>query len=121
MGDAIRFWMEKYIAAWSTNDPEDIKALFTEDAVYSTRPHDPDAWRGREEIVDRWMTARDEPEDWTFDWKLLGSDGDLAFVQGYTDYLGDRPSYHNLWIIRLAEDGRATEFTEWYMEDGAEP
>lgn len=128
VSDAVRFWMEKYIAAWTTNEPEDIRALFTEDAVYATRPHDKDSWRGREQIVERWLAARDEPEDWTFEWTLLGidgglgtdgepgSDGRLAFVQGFTHYLDDRPSYDNLWVIRLEPDGRASEFTEWFME-----
>ncbi|MCE3294241.1 MAG: hypothetical protein K0Q84_3178 [Arthrobacter sp.] len=116
MTDAIRQWMEKYIAAWETNEPEDIRALFTEDAVYATRPYDPDAWRGREQIVERWIASADEPEDWRFEWSVLGSDGDLAFVQGRTTYLDDRPSYENLWVIRLAPDGRASAFTEWFME-----
>jgi SnoaL-like domain len=131
MSDAVRIWMEKYIAAWNTNEPEDIRALFTEDAVYATRPEDKDPWRGREEIVDRWLKARDEPDEWTFDWTLLGTDGlgadasgadasgangGLVFVQGFTHYLGDRPSYDNLWVIRLEPDGRASRFTEWFME-----
>jgi hypothetical protein len=37
-------------------------------------------------------------------------------VQGFTHYLGYRPSYDNLWVIRLEPDGRASEFTEWFME-----
>ncbi|MBT2549094.1 nuclear transport factor 2 family protein [Arthrobacter sp. ISL-65] len=116
MTDAIRQWMDKYIAAWTTNDPADIGALFTEEAVYATRPYDPDPWRGREQIVQRWIGSADQPEDWTFEWSLLGSDGDLAFVQGRTAYLDDRPNYENLWVIRLDADGRASGFTEWFME-----
>lgn len=116
MTDPIRQWMEKYIAAWTTNEPDDIRALFTEDAVYATRPYDPDAWRGREQIVDKWIASADEPEDWRFEWSVLGTDGDLAFVQGRTTYLNDRPSYENLWVIRLGPDGRASAFTEWFME-----
>ena len=65
---------------------------------------------------DRWLEARDEPEDWTFEWSVLGADGQVAFVQGFTRYLGDRPSYDNLWVIRLAPDGRCSSFTEWWME-----
>jgi hypothetical protein len=119
MSDAATSWMEKYIAAWASNEPDDIRALFTEEAVYATRPQDKDPWRGREQIVDRWLTARDDADEWTFDWTLLGTDGGLAFVQGYTHYLGDRPSYDNLWAIRLEPDGRASEFTEWFMERDA--
>jgi hypothetical protein len=116
MSDAIRQWMEKYITAWTTNEPDDIRALFTEDAVYATRPYDPDAWRGHGQIVEHWLTSADEPEEWTFEWSPLGSDGELHFVQGRTTYLGDRPSYENLWVVRLGPDGRATAFTEWFME-----
>lgn len=116
MTDPIRQWMEKYIAAWTTNEPDDIRALFTEDAVYATRPYDPDAWRGRDQIVDKWIASADEPEDWRFEWSVLGTDGDLTFVQGRTTYLNDRPSYENLWVIRLGPDGRASAFTEWFME-----
>ena len=115
MRDAAARWMEHYIAAWTSNDPEDIRALFTEDAVYATRPDDPKAWTGRDEIVERWLAARDEPGDWTFEWALLGVDGGRAFVQGRTDYRGDNRSYDNLWVIQLTGDGRATAFTEWYM------
>ena len=38
MRDASARWMQHYIAAWTSNDPEDIRALFTEDAVYATQP-----------------------------------------------------------------------------------
>jgi hypothetical protein len=110
--------MEKYQAAWTTNRPEDIRALFTEDAVYETRPHDPHAWKGQDGIVDAWLTARDEQGDWTFSWELLGTDADTAFVQGVTTYSGDQPTYDNLWVIRLDGNGRASAFTEWFMERG---
>jgi hypothetical protein len=44
-------------------------------------------------------------------------DGDLGFVRGWTDYtkLDPPKRYGNLWVIRLAGDGRATEYTEWYV------
>lgn len=115
MTDAVRQWIENYVRAWASNKPEDIGALFTEQAVYATRPDDPDPWRGREQIVERWLAGRDEPGDWTFEWTQLGSDGGRAFVQGVTVYAGDRPTYDNLWVIDLAGDGRASAFTEWFM------
>ena len=69
-----------------------------------------------DEIVAGWIDNRDEPGDWTFESTVLGTDGDLAFIQGVTDYrAANRPLYHNLWVVRLADDGRAREFTEWYM------
>ena len=41
---------------------------------------------------------------------------DRAFVQGRTTYT-NAPSYRNLWVIRLDAEGRAFEFTEWFMEE----
>ncbi|MET3772432.1 nuclear transport factor 2 family protein [Arthrobacter nitrophenolicus] len=114
--EQVQAWMEKYQAAWSSNLPEDISALFTPDARYETRPADPDPWVGRDDIVDRWLAARDEPGDWTFSWELLGTDGNTAFVQGLTTYSGDRPTYDNLWVIRFDGTGRAASFTEWFMQ-----
>ncbi len=110
--------MEKYKAAWTSNQPEDIRALFTEDARYETRPNDPHAWQGQDGIVKGWTAARDEPGDWTFTWELLGTDGATAFIQGVTTYSGDRPTYDNLWVLQLDPSGRASAFTEWFMERG---
>ncbi|WP_258803933.1 nuclear transport factor 2 family protein [Pseudarthrobacter sp. NS4] len=112
----VPVWMEKYQAAWTSNEPEDIRALFAPDARYETRPNDPDPWLGRDGIVEGWLAERDEPEDWTFRWELLGTDGDTAFVQAVTTYSGDRPTYDNLWVVRFDPSGRASSFTEWFME-----
>jgi ketosteroid isomerase-like protein len=111
----VHAWMEKYQAAWTSNAADEIGALFTPDAVYETRPHDPEPWRGRDGIVDGWLAARDEPGGWTFSWELLGCDGTTAFVQGITVYSGGRPTYDNLWVITFDEAGRAAFFTEWFM------
>ena len=46
---------------------------------------------------------------------MLGSDAGRAFVQGVTVYAGGSRTYDNLWVIDLAEDGRASAFTEWFM------
>jgi hypothetical protein len=41
----------------------------------------------------------------------------VRLVQGRTDYADGR-IYANLWVIHLAEDGRAERFVEWFMEPG---
>ena len=45
-------WLDRYFAAWKSNDPEDVAALFTEDAVYSYSPFRAET-RGRDEIPRR--------------------------------------------------------------------
>lgn len=113
MDREVTAWMEKYVKAWRSNDPLDIRELFSEDAVYATRPHDPEPWQGRDEIVRRWIAVGDDPSDWSFEWALLGRDGDLAFVQSATEYVSTQTTQDNLWIIRFEPDGRASSFTEW--------
>ncbi|NUU06547.1 nuclear transport factor 2 family protein [Leifsonia sp. C5G2] len=114
MADAITNWIDLYRRAWESNEPDDIRALFTEDASYRTEPF-AEPWDGHEEIVEGWLDAQDDPGAATFEWRLLGQDGPVWFVEGVTDYR-DGPIYSNLWIVRLADDGRAEEFTEWWME-----
>jgi len=111
--DDVEAWLERYVVAWGSNDPEDIAALFTEDAVYYTAP-DRDPWSGREAIVREWLARKDEPGAWEFRYEPLAVAGDLAFVRGWTAYRGES-DYSNLWVIRLAPDGRSSEFTEWWM------
>ena len=109
-------WVDSYVRAWTSNTPEDIRAVFTEDATYKYRPDDPEPVTGLDAIVGEWLENRDEPGEWTFDYEVIGVDGDRIFVEGTTRYPGrDNPIYFNLWVVRLAADGRASEFTEWFM------
>jgi ketosteroid isomerase-like protein len=108
----VRDWVERYLVAWTSNEPADIRGLFADDAVYQGRPHDPEAWRGRDAIVAGWLDQRDESGDWTFEWELLGIVDDRALVQGVTRYR-DLPDYDNLWVFSLDADGTARDFTEW--------
>jgi len=48
MTDIVQRWLDGYLVARRTNDPDDIRALFTEDASYAGGPFDPDPWVGRE-------------------------------------------------------------------------
>ena len=115
--DDLARWVEAYVRAWDSNEPDDIRALFTEDASYYTEPH-AQAWTGHERIVEEWLARKDEPGDHAFRWEILAMDGDLGFVRGWTTYKDHE--YGNLWVIRLAEDGRASEYTEWWVRVRAE-
>ncbi len=110
---SLELWMDGYRRAWESNAPEDIAALFTDDAEYRTEPFS-QPWRGRKEIVRNWLARADEPGTTTFGWTALVVTDELAVVQGETEYA--TVVYSNLWVIRLAADGRATGFTEWWMD-----
>ena len=114
--EALARWTDAYISAWDSNDPDEIRGLFTEDARYLTEPH-ARPWTGQDEIVAEWLARKDEPGDHTFRWEILAMDGAMGFVRGWTSYPTQDPpvDYGNLWVIRLEDDGRASEFTEWWV------
>jgi len=112
---ALEDWVARYVRAWESNDPDDIRGLFTEDGRYYTAPHR-EPWTGQDAIVEGWLGRKDEPGDWTFEWEVRAICEDIGFVRGVTTYRSDGKEYSNLWEIRLADSSRCTEFTEWWME-----
>jgi SnoaL-like domain len=113
--EALRTWVEAYRRAWLSNQPAEIEALFSEDAVYLGEPY-ATPLVGRAAIVEDWLARRDEPGETEFSFELLPAGDELGLVKGRTLYLTEpRREYHNLWVIRLDESGRCTEFTEWWM------
>ena len=113
---AAEAWFRGYRKAWESNDESDIRALFTDDAEYHYDPSDPEPSIGIDAIVAGWLENRDEPGDTDFEWELLAVDGEVAIARCVTTYHDEPPkTYDNLFVVRLADDGRATEFTEWYI------
>ncbi|HEY4761970.1 MAG TPA: nuclear transport factor 2 family protein [Thermoguttaceae bacterium] len=106
-------WLAGYVAAWKSNNPRDIAKLFTEGASYSTGPFD-EPWIGQEAIIDGWIGVGDRPQDWTFEYEVVAVDGELGVVQGTSVYK-DAGTFSNIWLIRLAKDGRCKEFREWFV------
>ncbi|MFQ5523285.1 MAG: nuclear transport factor 2 family protein [Acidimicrobiia bacterium] len=116
MSERLDQWMDGYVLAWSSNDPEHIAALFTPEAVYDPQTADGE-WHGSEEIVRRWQEIGDEEDNWEFEWLPLVETDDLAIVVGRTQYHDPPMRYRNLFVIYFAEDGRCRDFTEWYIEE----
>ena len=116
---ALADWMASYERAWASNDPDEIRSLFTDDAIYFTAPFR-EPWSGRQEIVDGWLDRKDEPGGWTFEWQPLLDTPELAIITGTTIYRDPEQGYSNLWVRRLWEDGRCREFTEWWMAHDSE-
>jgi ketosteroid isomerase-like protein len=119
----VERWIADYRRAWSTDDPAQIGALFTDDATYSPFPwpRGENAWHGRDTIVEKWIGHGDSKTGWRFEHEILAVEGDTAVIEGWTDYdrgEGDPWSeqYSNIWVIRLADDGRASSFREWWVQ-----
>jgi ketosteroid isomerase-like protein len=117
----IEEWVQGYLKAWASDEPSDVGALFTDDARYFTEPY-AEPWVGREQIVREWIARGDSGNRWSFDHEVLVECGDVGVVRGVTHYGpetaadSEGKTYHNLWLVRLAPDGRAREFTEWWMK-----
>jgi hypothetical protein len=110
-------WIVRYVHAWQTNDPDDIRSLFTEGAEYrdgpSTQP-----WVGHDAIVAGWLGQKDDPGTWAFKHEVTAVDGDVAIIRGWTSYPSATQKsrhYDNLMVIRLTPDGRARSFTDWFV------
>jgi hypothetical protein len=113
MTDQVARWVQLYRTAWESNRPDDIRAAFTEDAVYLDGPSNPNPLVGHAAIVAGWLDAQDAPGTTTFEWEPLAQQGDLVVLRCVTGY-PDR-TYDNLWVVRLAPDGRACQYTDWYV------
>lgn len=114
--DSIQRWIEGYLRAWTSNRPDDIAALFTNDAEYHDRPFGQPT-EGRDAIVAHWLAGRDEPGTWQAAIRPLAVDPQqsIGLATGTVQYDNGR-SFSNLWVIHFGDGGRATSFTEWWIE-----
>ena len=111
----VQAWLDSYVEAWRSYDREAIGELFSAAAVYSYHPYDKEPLRGREAIVADWLAEPDEAGSWEASYRPLLIDGDRAVATGESRYT-DGKVFSNLYVLRFDEDGRCTEFVEWYME-----
>ena len=116
---ALGDWLDRYIAAWRTNDADTIGALFTDDTTYRYNPFD-ETLVGRDAIVRSWLENPDAPDSWTMTCEPLAVNGDLAVARCLTVYAptdtAPEAAYSNIFVLRLTDDGRASDFTEWWMK-----
>ncbi len=116
-------WLDRYVAAWRSNDPADILALFAPEATYSYGPYR-EPIRGREAIAESWLAGPDEPDSWEAEYAPIAVTGDLAVAHGRSRYFEAdrtklRTEYDNIFTIRFDAAGRCVEFREWFMEKPA--
>lgn len=109
-------WVERYVKAWNSNEPQAIGDLFTRDAEYLTEPH-ARPWIGRDDIVRQWLDRRDEPGDTTFDFHVLVATDGLAIIRGRARYKSTGVVYENLWEVYSEDGTTCNRFVEWWMEN----
>jgi ketosteroid isomerase-like protein len=121
-------WLDRYVAAWLSYEPEAIGALFSEDVEYRYHPSD-EPVVGREAVVASWLgesdteaaSTRDPAGTYDASYAPVAVDGDVVVATGTSTYR-DSPDgpvtkvYDNCFVMRFDDSGRCRAFTEYYVK-----
>jgi hypothetical protein len=113
-------WLEDYVSAWKSYNPQAIGELFSENAAYRYNPYD-EPVRGRAAIIANWLENRDEPGTYAAQYRPLAVDGDTAVANGRSLYYEAdgktlKKQYDNIFVLRFDDVGRCVDFCEWFMQ-----
>jgi ketosteroid isomerase-like protein len=117
--EELQDWLDRYVDAWRDYDRDKIGALFSDDIEYRYHPYD-EPRRGREAVVESWFEGEDEPGTWEAQYTPFAIEGDRAVATGRSSYRDEpegevKRTYFNCYVMRFDDEGRCTEFTEWFM------
>ncbi len=126
--ERVDAWLDAYVAAWKTYDPDQVGALFADDVSYRYHPYD-EPVRGRSAVVEAWLgegehpgaSGRDDEGIYDASYRAVAVDGSVAVAVGtstYTDGPGGPVTevYDNCFLIEFDDEGRCRAFTEWFMK-----
>lgn len=115
----VQRWLDAYVAAWRSYDPQAIRALFNADVVYRPSPY-AQPLNGPDAVANAWIEENDPPDSWTADYHAIAVNGDLGVGRGITRYRArdGRPAqeYANLFLLRFDDQGRCREYDEWFVK-----
>jgi hypothetical protein len=109
---ALQTWIGRYERAWRTPGTDALPELFAADVSYLASP-----WgapiHGLEALAVFWDDERDGPdEEFTLTSEVVAVEGDVGVARVEVSYAkGER--WRDLWIVRLAANGRCVGFEEW--------
>jgi hypothetical protein len=112
-GDLAR-WIDGYERAWRTPGTRSLEWLFASEARYVPAPFDTPL-HGLAAISTFWDAERESADEpFALSWEPVAVESDVGVARVEVRY-GDPPTriYRDLWIVRLAGDGRCTAFEEW--------
>ena len=96
----VQRWLDAYIAAWSSYDPAEIAALFTDDAAYHYDPFR-EPLVGGAAIAADWLQARMPPGSWEAEYRPFAVEGDRAVAMGETRYPQEGKRYRERLRARV--------------------
>ena len=118
--EQVAQWLAAYSKAWVSYDPQAIGELFSADATYYYNPYD-EPVRGREAIVANWLEDRDPAGRYKGEYQPVVVEGNRAATRGESRYFAEdgktlEREYHNLFLLTFDDEGRCSEFREWYAK-----
>ena len=120
-------WLDRYVDAWVSYDPDSIAGLFSEDVAYRYHPSD-EPTVGREAVVASWLGedssndfGRDAPGTYEAAYSPVAVDGDVVVATGTSRYRKEAGgpfvrTYDNCFVVKFDAEGRCREFTEYYVK-----
>ncbi len=115
---AFAAWLDRYVEAWKSYDPDAIGDLFSQDAEYRYHPAD-EPVKGRDAIVESWLEDPDEKGRVDGRYEPLAIDGDVHVASGWSRYLDENgeleDEYWNVYVCRFDGDARCREFIEYWI------
>lgn len=125
--ETVQRWLDRYVEAWRSYDPQDIGALFSENVTYRYHPYD-EPTVGRDAVVASWLgdpesgdaSTRDAPDTYEATYSPVAVEGDVVVATGTSRYreVPDGPvvrTYDNCFVMRFDDEGRCRDFTEYYV------
>ena len=120
-------WLDRYVAAWRSYDPDEIGALFSDDVSYRFYSY-AEPVLGREAVVASWLgesdsstaSTRDAPGTFEAGYRPVAVDGDTVIATGTSTYR-ERPDgpvahvFDNCFVMLFDSAGRCRELTEYYI------
>ena len=125
--DDVQGWLDRYVAAWESYDPEAIGDLFAADAEYRYHPADKPVV-GRDAIVSSWIrpeataSGRDDPGTYAAHYEPFAVDGSRAVAVGWSRYWDDatrgveQSTFDNCFLLEFDAGGQCSSFTEFFIE-----
>ena len=118
---AVAKWLDDYVKAWESYDPQAISALFAEHATYAYNPFDAEPVAGRDAIVANWLMNWDASGTYKAHYEPVSVEGQVAVAQGRSQYYeadGQTPTrvYDNIFVLHFNEQGQCSKFVEWFMQ-----
>jgi ketosteroid isomerase-like protein len=118
--DMVARWLDNYVRAWKSYDPQAIGDLFTEDARYFYDPFNRPIL-GRDAIVESWLAEPDEPGTYDARYEPVLVEGNRAMAVGRSIYYEEdgttlNTEWSNVFLLTFDDQGRCSQYQEWYFE-----